>query len=213
VGPALFIVQARTIRAGVLWLVGLGVGLIPFIAPIVVVGAAFYKNAIAYNSFPNRWGIHFFLDELMKATRRQRGGPLFDIDLAWRAYARYVILAASFALGVHARRVGRSALEVTAAALAVFLVLAPGIGVQYFVFPSFAMAAVSPVRGALYGVVAGAFIGCAYISFSPLTLPLSSFHKGPFPVWVGVIGVAVWLILVEFVVAHLRAPAGGDRVC
>jgi hypothetical protein len=207
VAPALFLVQARTMRDGVRFLLGMSLGLLPFVVPVVAVGAAFYKNAIAYNSFPNRWGIHFLLDEAMKLSGTQKGGVLRELDVAWQAHARYVIMAASALLGLHARRFGRSAVEVTAAALAMFLVLAPGIGVQYFVYPAMALAAVSPLRGGIYGVSAAAFIGCAYVSFSPLLLPLASYHKGPYPVWVGVVGVVTWCVLIESVVAFLRRTA------
>jgi hypothetical protein len=206
VGPALFLVQARSLAAAAQWVGGVAVGLLPFAAPVVAVGEAFYKNAIAYNSFPNRWGIHFFLDEAMKRVEPGPRALLREVDLAWQAHARYVIMATSAVLGLHARRTGRSAVAVTAATLAMFLVLAPGIGVQYFVLPALALVAASPLRGAIYGATAALFVGCAYVSFSPLTLPLASYHKGPYPIWVGVVGVVTWLVLVEFLIAHLRRP-------
>ena len=57
-----------------------------------------------------------------------------SIDCRIRARAaRYVIMAASLGLGVWARRSKRSAVEVAALVFAMFLFLAPAIGVQYLV--------------------------------------------------------------------------------
>jgi len=200
--PALFIMQARTLRHAVLFMLALGIGVIPFLPPILEVGPTFYKNAIAYNSSPNRWGIHYLLFAGMHF--KALAAPLHAIDVFWAAAARYVILLSSFALAVRGRRLGLPAKDVAAAAMCVFLILAPGIGVQYFCYPLALMILVDRRHALLYGLASGLFIGAIYISFSPLVLPLQSHHGAPFGEVPGLIGIPAWCLLTAFLVAHLR---------
>lgn len=203
--PALLVLQARSLRHAGWFILGGVIGMLPFLAPAWSVGEAFYKNAIAYNSFPNRWGLHFLFDELMQVGPwRQTFAP---IDAFWSKHARYVILLGSLVLGLHARWRGLSARSTAAAAMGLFLVLAPGIGVQYFVFPAILIAAVGPGRATVYGLLAGVFAAAIYAHFSPLTLPLASFHRGPIPVNVALLGVPVWFVLLELILAHGRGRA------
>ncbi len=200
--PALFVMQASSLSHALRFVLGCGLGMLAFFGPIVEVGPSFYRNAIAYNSNPNRWGLHFLLSE---GALLPFGDFLRGIDAAWAAGARYVMMLLSLALGLWAKRSLRAPMEVGAAVLAMFLVLTPGIGVQYFVFPVLAMAAIDRRRALIYSASAGLFLTAVYVHFMvACRLPLTSIHSAPFPLLQGLLGIPVWFILVDFVVSRLK---------
>jgi hypothetical protein len=182
---------------------GLALGLTPFLPPVVFVGKAFYRNAIAYQ--PNAelwWGIHFVLS---LAFDLPGAGPSARfIDTEYITHGRYVIMAASLALGVWGRWSKRSAVEVAALVFAMFLFLAPGIGVQYLVFLVPVLVVTDLRRAAIWGVVAGLFLSAVYVYYHREWFPFQSRHGAPLPDSIRVVGLAAWLLLLEFMWSKLR---------
>src|SRR6185369_11980963 len=86
------------------------------------------------------------------------GSWLRSIDVDYRAHARYVIMAASLGLGVWGRWSKRSAIEVAALAFAMFLFLAPAIGVQYLALLVPVLVMTDLRRAAIWSLVAGLFV-------------------------------------------------------
>ena len=68
-----FVANARRWRDVARFIGGLSLGAIPFVPVILRVGPAFYRNAIAYNSNFDNWGIPFFI-RLLEENPAWTGG-------------------------------------------------------------------------------------------------------------------------------------------
>jgi hypothetical protein len=195
------------------FIAGLAVCALPFVPPLVLATSAFWHNALAYKSLITLWGVQFFL--LMPHPPTEAAPDKVSAAARWYwEYGRYVLLAAVCAWAVIARVAGRRGAEgecearwdryaVAAMAYALFIVLAPGFGVQYLVVLVPLLYAVSPRFANVYGIVAGAFLLAAYDHYSDWTFPFSSLFDSMFPVYIGVIGLAPWALLVCFIVGTL----------
>jgi hypothetical protein len=123
--------------------------------------------------------------------------------------ARYLILAliGLWSLAGWKWRGRWSRYELAAVAFAIMLVFAGGFGVQYTVTLLPLLFATRPKFAATYGVVAGAFIGAAYLLTWDGGTPLYSFFKDVFPMPAALIGFGVWTMLAEFTWSTVRRPA------
>ncbi len=208
-GPALLLCQAKSLRQALLFCLGGAIGVTPFLAPILKVGEAFYTNAIAYNSHPNQWGLHFFFFQGFRVQAVTE--ELTAIDLLWAKVARYVILAASAGAGIWARVTKQRAADACAVVIATFFLLTPGVGVQYFVFPVLLFIFIDRARGLFYSLVGGLFVGGLYVHFMTGWLPMSSKHDHQFPMPAAMVGVVVWIALLELVWSRIRPLAALQR--
>ena len=161
------------------------------------------------------WGIHFVLSS---AFDLPGAGPwLRFIDVEYVTHGRYVIMAASLGLGVWGRWSKRSAIEVAALAFAMFLFLAPGIGVQYFVLLVPVLVMTDLRRAAIWGLVAGLFVSAVYVYYHDEWFPFRSLHRGLIPTSIAVDWVSrLWLLLLEFIWSRVRQlarlpPDTGER--
>ena len=68
-----FVANVRRWRDAARFVGGLSLGAVPFVPVILRVGPAFYRNAIAYNSNFDNWGIPFFIRLLEENARVDRG--------------------------------------------------------------------------------------------------------------------------------------------
>jgi len=188
---------------------GLSLGVVPFAVMMACAGPAFAENVFRYNSLFELWGIQ----ALLRASEALSGHVSAPMA-AWFRHAsdvyrhagRYVVGIAIVVLCLYARiraRVNRY--ELCALSAALFLVLAPGFGVQYVVYPVAFMFAVSPWWGALYATAAGLFIGLVYHHFLVSYLPLASWHVLPYPPAYAIPATVLWAILAIFLCARLRA--------
>jgi Gpi18-like mannosyltransferase len=206
--PAL-LSMCRTRREAVRFILGLSIGVIPFIPLLIAVGPQFARNALAYNSLANRWGIGFFLYEMY----HQPPFRTFAYE-AMRFYfenGRWFILAAVALVSFFSfRRRAWDAYEVGAIALAIFLILAPGFGLQYTVAIAPLLLAASLAAGALYGLLAGLLLAFAYVATWTGNVPLASFFDGPWPMPGPLFGLLAWWVLIVYVIRVLRR-AGSKR--
>src|SRR5262249_4057152 len=163
------LLQSQTPRQALLFLAGLALGALPFLPFFVSAGEGFYKHAIAYNSIPDNWGIGFFLNASEEnqrfAAAAARLAPIY------RNYTRYLIVGACAILGAWGRRHRWSAYRLCFSCLAVFLILAPGFGVQYTVYVVPVLFAISVRRGLAYSLASGFFILSVYITFANRGFP------------------------------------------
>jgi Glycosyltransferase family 87 len=196
---ALLLPDVRTmVRFGA----GLALGLTPFLPPVLYVWEAFYRNAIAYQPRTPWWGIHFVLSW---GFALPGVGPWLQfIDVEYDTHARHVILAASFGLGVWGRWAKRSAIEVAALALAMFLVLTPGIGLQYMVMLVPVLVMTDLRRAAIWGFVAGVFGSWLYVHFGSQWFPFQSRMRQRTPGPIIFVGFVAWLVLLEIMWSRLR---------
>ncbi|QOV87650.1 glycosyltransferase 87 family protein [Humisphaera borealis] len=202
-----FLLSCRRWRDGGKFIGGLAVCVLPFVPMLVVAGEHFVNNAIQYKSNPDNWGITYLL---MLAT----GGPPQNIDNAtlgdnplvafFFLKGRHLLLLAVGAWAVLGRvPVGRhlaNRYDLGAVTLALFLVLAPGFGVQYTVVAAPLLFASRPRWANAYGFVAGAFVLCNYWAQWPgHSWPPNSQFRGRYPMPSPIWGLAAWGILLAYI--------------
>lgn len=201
--PALLFSGGKSRRARLHFLGGLALGAVPFIPVLLTVGADFYRNAIAYNSNRDNWGIIFLLRQLATMPKI---GPTFE--LAQSGYAtlgRYLILLAAALVGVLAAVKRRpNGYQLVALAMALFLVLAPGFGIQYLIYACPLIYAVSLSAGFLSACLSGLFAGTVYLLFWDGSVPWVTLFTAPFLPETRAFGVLAWAALFFFVVEQLR---------
>jgi hypothetical protein len=126
------------------------------------------------------------------------------IDVEYDTHARYVIMAASLGLGVWGRWAKRSAIEVAALALAMFLILTPGIGLQYMVMLVPVLVMTDLRRAAIWGFVAGVFGSWLYVHFSSEWFPFRSRMRMRTPAPIIFVAFVAWLVLLEIMGSRSR---------
>ncbi len=193
------------------FIAGLSLGAIPFL-PILLgppdVRAGFCDNALAYRSYLERWGVGFFQSP---ETPHDTLPPNYDIHTpgAWYYFhGRYIVLFLVGAWSVASRLLGRWDLyEVAAVTLAIFLIFAPGFGVQYTCMLLPLLFVLRPRMATLYGAVAGLFLLAVYFINWTGEFPFFSYFHSQFPTPSPWFGLAAWGILVAFVAIALVRPA------
>jgi hypothetical protein len=182
---------------------GFALGMAPFLPPALTAGKAMFQNMISYNSLLDNWGLMALLIRGARSpASRWICRPLLEW---WMACGRYVILLAVLGVALLSRY-RRKMLMTEQAALgaALFLVLAPGFGVQYVVFAAPLLCFVDFPEGVRWGVTSGIFIGAVYWMFRVSWLPLQSIFHGPFEFPATVPGMVAWAVLVHFTWVHVR---------
>ena len=147
------LLSLRSWREAAAFVGGLAVCVLPFVPVFVAVGPDFYRNALAYNPKPDRWGPMLPL----LWNRELPLDPAVDrVVLFYQANGRYLILGLVAAWAVLARRSGaRDAYELAAVPYALFLALAPGFGAQYTAIVAPLLVAARPRVGLAYATLAG----------------------------------------------------------
>ena len=192
----------RDLRVAARFLAGLSISILPFLIPMVGAGTAFIHHALEYTSTPGYWGINVFLRELVRIPRFS--GWAQPIMNRFHEYGRYLVLLAIALLTLVVRR--RPSVDrytSCAATAAIFLILAPGFGMQYTVFPIPLMMVASPFYAMLYGTIAG--IGSLFVYWLGWTgtMPLESTLGTPEGVGPP-IGLVAWVVLIAFMWRVLR---------
>jgi hypothetical protein len=228
--PVLLIVPLlltrRSWREAGRFVAGLSLGVLPFVPILLRVWPEFHRNAMAYNSSPARGGVNYFLIRwtFTPADQVRFAGGDVSYHPAFKYYygARYIIFATIGVFAVAARWLWPrwNLYEIAAVVFALLLVFAPGFGVQYTVIPLALLFACRPKFAAVYGVVAGVFIGAAYWRYLTSDYPLYSEFFGLFPAPIGELGLLAWGMLLAFIVLTLIRPASSpalsslaDREC
>jgi hypothetical protein len=188
----MLLVAAPTWRALVRVSLGLAAGLVTFVPPALTVGREMYRNMLDYVPPPTHWG-----------------APLL---LTWAAPARswyvengrYVIVLAVVAVAVASRFRWHLPLagQFTVGA-SMFLVLTPGMGVQYVALVLPLLCLVDLGAGIRWGITAGLFILSVYVYFVVGWWPLRSTISGGFPPLAVAFGLAAWIVLVDFLLRYL----------
>jgi hypothetical protein len=178
---------------------GLALGLLPFLPVAVVVGPAFYRNAIVYSSNFDLWGLPAIATLLSRSPGlfAQLGTALVTFCLSLGKPLIVVAVLASVAWSRWRSAIDRYALAALAPAL--FLALTPGFGVQYTQYLCPLLYAASLRDGALYATLSGLFIGLVYFEFWTGTFPWRSFHSSSFPMPAPILGLAAWVVLLVII--------------
>src|SRR4051812_15982884 len=187
-----FLANVRRWREAARFVGGLSLAVIPFVPVILQVGPAFYRNAVAYNSNFDNWGIPFFIRLLEENTASAGVGA--QLHALYVPAGRYLVAATILALCAWSRwRRPLSTYQLAAGGLAAFLFLAPGFGVQYTAILGPVLIAASLGWGLWYAVSAGAFLASVYYLFWTRQPLLGSLFTSVFP------GVSPWIGLVAWV--------------
>jgi uncharacterized membrane protein YuzA (DUF378 family) len=177
---------------------GLAIGAAPFALPALSAGHAMYRNTLLYNSTADNWGLLAILNH---ATEIAVLGKLAAAArAAYLLAGRYVILASVTGVALLSKFGSRRPMaEQAALGAALFLLLAPGFGVQYVIFVAPLLCLVDLPLTLLWGWASGLFIGVVYWTcLVPAAHPTSLFRNNfPFHAWI--IGLAAWAILLHFV--------------
>lgn len=191
------------------FLYGLAACAIPFVPIMVRQFPEFYYNVLTYNSGSDVWGISFFLIKLQH-TRGWNFRATLALEM-FHSRGRYLLFGLIAAWGVFARLRPRwSACESAAVVFSMFLVFAPGFGVQYTVAAGLLLFAVRPRLAVFYGASAGVFLAVVYFhrlvpSYRPAyAMFLETLRPGE-----ALLGLIPWATLLYFLVSTaLRgAPA------
>jgi hypothetical protein len=172
---------------------------LPFLPNIIACHGAFYHSVLAYNSSFGNWGISLLLRSTF--SNPWLGAAAYAFAGLYTAYGRYAILGSVMILFTWAHfRTTLSATTLAAISLAVFLVLTPGFGPQYTVYPIPLLFAVDLRAAWIYATTAGAFIGLTYWSYLVPGFPLYSPLAGPAPMPAPIIGLLAWAVLALWII-------------
>lgn len=190
---------------------GAALGAIPFLPVLWHAGSAFARNALAYRSNFDNWGIPLLIRTPWHVARKLGmeglAEAMMGVKGAYVAAAPYVVIGAVLVMTAWCRWGSGRALSIyerTALGLALFLVLTPGFGVQYTAIVGPVLLAASLGWGFWWATLAGLFVASVYASFWTGRWPLHSEFTGNFPIPAAAVGVAAWALLALFVVATLR---------
>ena len=200
----LLLVALPTVRSAARFAVGCLLGLLTFLPSIFAAGHTMYRNMVEYQPKPENWGLMAALNPAV--GHAVLSGPAVSVRNWYLENGRYVVVLAVVVLAVLSRR--RWHVPITgqcAIGAALFLILAPGFGVQYVAFVTPLLCLVDLGAGIRWGISSGVFIGYVYWFFVVSWNPIESiFSSRGYPAPATVLGLVAWLVLVEFVVSYLR---------
>jgi hypothetical protein len=181
---------------------GLAIGAIPFVPPALYAGQAMIRNMVDYIPNPENWGV---LSVLNPALDQPNLAGVASPARDWYIEnGRYLVLLAIIAVAVLARL--RRPLPTSAqlaAAIALFLLLAPGFGVQYVAYAVPLLCLIDVKAAIQWGLAAGLFIGCVYWTFVTSWSPVQSIFSGPYPAPAPILGAVAWTVLLAFLARTL----------
>lgn len=203
------LVARATPRALARFAAGAALGAIPFLPVLWFAGNAFVKNAVAYRSNFDNWGMPLLIRTSWYVARQLGLEALAEVMArgkdAYVVMGPYVIAGAVLAVAAVSRWGRRwSIYERAALGLSLFLVFTPGFSVQYTAIVGPVLLATSLTWGLWWAVLSGLFVGSVYASFWTGGWPLHSQFTTRFPIPAAAVGVAAWCLLVLFTVTTLR---------
>jgi hypothetical protein len=172
---------------------GMAVGMLPFVLPLVGVPSEFHRNVLSYGSKPRGWGI----------SRLIAGGQgrleLLSVSLQrqFLSWGRYVALGGVLAWAIFGRVARLDPFRAAALAFAVFLTLTPGFAIQYLVWIVPVLAAASLGYSLRYALLGGLVASLDYFTWLTDDWPLTTHHLG-IAILATTLGLFVWATLISF---------------
>ena len=180
---------------------GLAAWAIPFAILALLAPSELLNNVLSYGSNPFQWGVIYFMQQSQATLPRVSGW----IAQYYVENGRYILLASMVCLGVLQRwRRTLNAFEAGALSLAVFMVLIPGFGIQYLVWPVPLMFAAHPGWATRYSVTAGVFAFLVYYLFWTQTSPWFSHFAMRLPPPTPLLGLLAWALLCGYTAIGFR---------
>jgi Gpi18-like mannosyltransferase len=192
-------------------IVGLSLWVIPFL-PLLAVFDAVKRNMIVYVPQHERWGAALFLYDLSLES----GWKEFAIkamDFYTNIGRGLIILGALWFPAMQFKKRPWNPYELGFLTYAIFLVLAPGFGVQYTIMLFPLLLAISIERAWVYSAAAGIFLLLVYwMTLMPNQYPLMSYFVPPvLPMPGPLFGLIAWWVLAEFAAKLIRRLRSGER--
>lgn len=183
-------------------LVGLVAGLAPFFLTLALAPTGFAEHVFGYSPMLANWGLISVARLLagIPATMVVHPGEMPLAEVLGRCLVAVSVICVSWLAW---RNREREVAYFYALGLALFLVFVPGFGVQWTALIGPVLAASSWRWGALWGWLAGAFVGSVYLAFwtgSRVGLSWFTTELPPASAWVGF---AAWSSLIVFAVASI----------
>lgn len=197
----------RKPKAVLLFLSGASIGAIPFAWALLACGPTAYTNVFGYAPQPELWGVTFALILISPA-----GSPTALMILEWyRGVGALLIVAASAVMSVRlkALRVADS-IELGTIAFSLFLIFAPGFGVQYLIYVAPFLMLTHPKIAVWFSATSGVFIVLVYLNFMTQPFPFESAHLAPIPPSATAVGFVSWAILAITFVKSYVLPVGAS---
>jgi hypothetical protein len=188
------------------FLAGLSLGVIPFLWVMIPEPADFSRNVLRYGSAVGNWGIHQILRD---ASREPRFSVVAQALIqSYFTRGRWVVIASIVLLSLRARRAPQmSWYAIAACAICLFLIFAPGFGVQYLVVPlPLLFVTRRLVPATMFSLLGGAL--CFFTAWQnwygswPIEADTIIGPVAPGPLF----GLLAWATLIVFVFTELRRP-------
>ena len=184
---------------------GIALGMLPFVLPLLAAPAEFQRNVLSYASKPRNWGIHRLISD-----GHGRLGPVsVQLQRQFLAWGRYLVLGGVLSWAIFGRVVRLDPFRAAALAFAAFLTLAPGFAIQYLVWIVPVLAAASLGYSMRYALLCGLVALLDYGTWLTYEWPLSTHHLG-IAIPASVIGLFVWATLLSFQWQVLRSALNGQ---
>lgn len=182
---------------------GLAIGVLPFVPYLLLHWQGFYEHALAYRSRPKVWGLTYLSARLATAPHiGEFGKAITDF---WVQRGSLAVLGWPVVLAAIRRiwDVRFSARDLAAGTMLGFLVLAPGFGIQYLVYPAALLFSIGLAPGVWYTAVAGAHAIVMYVTLWTGKVPYFSDFLGQQGTG-RQMGVLTWMISVRLLFEILR---------
>lgn len=162
----------------------IALGCAPIILASLLIGRPFISNVLLYRPLTVLWGVNFFLSHSE------------HLSAAYNRIGSYLIIASILLLvALQFSRHVFSVVELATASMCLFLLLAPGFGIQYMIYPAPLLVLSAPRWAAWFNLVAGSMALSCYWSFLVSWWPLSTVHLRDLPVITTWLGLLAWLLL------------------
>ena len=186
------------------FLLGLSFGVLPFLPLVIRHWRGFHEHVLSYRSSSGLWGITGILDQV---GQNQRFANICGtLSRFWENTGPLAVLFFPILLAVMRNWTNRhwSALQLAACSMVGFVVLTPGWGIQYVVYPVALLFAVNLESALWYSVVGGLYATVAYVSCWTGVLPFYSLFQRGHPPGGWLLGYLTWIVAVRVLFDLLR---------
>lgn len=196
--PAL-LASSRSLKSFMRLLIGLSVGVLPFAWLLLTSGPTAIHRIAGYASSYEHWGLVY----LFKSLSRLGFGHDLWVQWAWDfhdLFGKWLMLGAIVAAGWWGRQNRATAIALGTGAMTWFVVLAPGFGIQYLIYPAILSVARSARWGLWICATTSLFAASVYYVFLDLIHPLRSYFIAMFPTAAASVGLLAWGVLMGFAI-------------
>ena len=184
---------------------GLSLGVLPFVPIAIGHWQGFYSHVLNWRGYPGEWGITGLLHAL--GANGNFAPVATAVNDFWiRRGSLFVLLAPALLTLVNRlqRRRRWNVRELAALTYCIFVVIAPGWGIQYIVYPALLLFVANLREATIYSWVVGVYAFVAYFSLWTGSWPFySSFYGGQQLAGLA-FGYVAWITIARTVVELLR---------